>query len=50
MVKNNKIFFKNLKNVVIFGFKKNLKEIIDYNKLLNIKTYLINNKKKKYRK
>ena len=50
MVKNNKIFFKNLKNVVIFGFKKNLKEIIDYNKLLNIKTYLINNKKKKIQK
>lgn len=41
MINNNRFYFPELKNVVIFGFSNDLENIIKYNKSLNIKTLII---------
>lgn len=44
MIKNNKFFIKNIKNLVIFGYHENLKEIFDFTKKFKIKNFLISTK------
>ena len=42
MIKDNKFFIENIKNLVIFGYHENLKEIFDFTKKIRIKNFLIN--------
>ena len=44
MIKNNKFFIENIKNLVIFGYHENLKEIFDFTKKFKIKNLLISTK------
>ena len=37
MIKDNKFFIENIKNLVIFGYHENLKEIFDFTKKIRIK-------------
>ena len=48
MIKDNKFFIENIKNLVIFGYHENLKEIFDFTKKIRIKNFLINTKKTQY--
>jgi folate-dependent phosphoribosylglycinamide formyltransferase PurN len=41
MIKNNKFFIPNIKNIIFFGESANLKNLIKINKSLKIKTLLI---------
>ena len=41
MIKDNKFFIENIKNLVIFGHHENLKEIFDFTKKIRIKNFLI---------
>ena len=44
MIKDNKFFIENIKNLVIFGYHENLKEIFDFTKKIRIKNFLISAK------
>ena len=41
MIKNNKFFVKDIKQVVLIGWCPNIDEIIKINKSLNLKTLII---------